>query len=77
MIQINVVFGNEAVQKILNNAPLNPSELAQFQKTYHFETRIEIEAFIKGINEAVGWQEVYVLEEILEQVSESATSKQI
>jgi hypothetical protein len=62
MITVTVVFGKESVQKVLNNLPLNANEMEQYQKSYTFETEKEAEAFAKGINEAVGWQEVYVYE---------------
>jgi hypothetical protein len=31
------------------------------RKEYHFETKIELDAFLKGLNEAVGWTEFYQL----------------
>jgi predicted metallopeptidase len=62
MTNVKVVFGKEATQKILNNVELSIVELEQFQKSYSFTTEAEAQAFIKGINEAVAWQEVYVSE---------------
>ncbi len=64
MITITVVFGQEAVRKICNNEQLNTSELELFQKQFSFETQNEADAFIKGLNAAVGWQEIYLFDQI-------------
>lgn len=64
MITVKVVFGKEQVQKALNNIPIERVEKEQYEKAYSFNTEGEIEAFIKGTNEAVGWQEVYISEEL-------------
>lgn len=64
MPTVNILFGKEATQKILNNQQLSQEEILESQKSFAFETEEEADAFKKGIEAAVGWQEVYVLEEI-------------
>lgn len=65
MIPITVIFGKEQVSKVIKNIPLLKEELELHKKTYTFESYCEAKAFIKGINEAVGWQEVYVIDELI------------
>lgn len=62
MPTVNILFGKEATQKILNNQQLSQEEILESQKSFAFETEEEADAFKKGIEAAVGWQEVYVLE---------------
>ena len=57
MHTINIIFGSEATKKTLAKQPLSHEEINLFQ------TKTEAQSFVKVINEAVGWQEVYVLED--------------
>ena len=63
MPAVNIIFGQEATQKFLNNQQLSQEEILEFKNTYEFKSVEEADAFKQGIEAAVGWQEVYVLEE--------------
>ncbi len=60
--KLKVIFGKEQVSKILNNEALSDEELNLNVKEYQFETEIEKQAFIRGLNEAVGWTEFCIPE---------------
>ncbi len=62
---VKIVFGKEQVNKIFNNEKLNNEELKINTKEFSFETDIEKIAFCKGIEEAIGWTEYVILEELL------------
>lgn len=62
MNKVTVIFGTEQVNKIHNGFLLTNEEKKLFQKEYNFNSVDEELAFIKGIEEAVGWNECYVLE---------------
>jgi len=66
MKSLTITYGKEQVSKRHNGQKLSADEKNQFVKTYYFETEKEIQAFVKGIEEAVGWQEVYFEEQIKE-----------
>lgn len=57
---LKVVFGKEQISKIYNNEPFSQEELDNNIKEYSFNSIEEKDAFIKGINEAVGWTECYI-----------------
>jgi hypothetical protein len=59
---VKVVFGKEQVIKVYNNQPLTDEEQILFVKEYEFETLQEKLAFIKGMNEAIGWIEFCIPE---------------
>ncbi|MGC4127976.1 MAG: hypothetical protein QM564_00130 [Bergeyella sp.] len=59
---LKVVFGKEQVNKTYNNEPLTIEELEINVKEYSFNTLEEKEAFIKGINETIGWNECCIPE---------------
>ncbi len=59
---LKIVFGKEQVLKVYNGEPLTTNELNINVKEYVFNELKEKEAFIKGINEAVGWTEYCFLE---------------
>jgi hypothetical protein len=65
MINIQIVFGSEAVCKMIHKQPLTEEEKNVHQKTYTFATMAEQVAFVKGIEEAVGWQQAYVVADAL------------
>jgi hypothetical protein len=57
---VTIIFGKEQVSKIFNSENLTNEELKLHKKVYSFDTFIEKEAFIKGIEESIGWSECYV-----------------
>lgn len=59
---LKVIFGKEQVAKILNNKVLSEEELNVNVQEYLFETEIEKQAFIKGLNQAVGWTYICIPE---------------
>ena len=59
---LKIVFGKEQVSKIYNNEPLTDDELKHNIKEYSFDSEAEKIAFIKGINEAIGWTECCIPE---------------
>ena len=61
---IKIIFGKEEVNKFLLEIPLSKEEKDINVKEYQFATQIELAAFINGINEAVGWTECYVIENV-------------
>ena len=52
---LKVIFGKEQVVKIYNNTPLSDEEIKLNVKEYQFNSAQEKQAFIKGLNEAIGW----------------------
>lgn len=62
---IKVIFGKEQVDKHIANIPLTGDELKINVKDFTFKTEIELAAFKKGINEAIGWIDCYLVEDIL------------
>lgn len=52
---LKVIFGKEQVVKIYNNIPFTTEEPGQNVKEYAFNSIEEKSAFIKGLNEAIGW----------------------
>ncbi|MBR9833272.1 hypothetical protein GYB57_14100 [bacterium] len=55
MKTLKVVYGAEQVQKLYANQKLSQTELRENVKTYQFESIKEKNAFIKGMEEALGW----------------------
>lgn len=60
---IKVIFGKEQVMKINKGSQLTKEELKINVKVYTFETIKEKKAFIKGIDETVGWTDYYIDEQ--------------
>ena len=54
-----IIFGKEEINKYLNDIPFSELEKEIHTKEYHFDSKEELDAFVKGINESVGWNEVY------------------
>lgn len=52
---LEVIFGKEQVLKIFNNKPLSGEEIKLYVREYEFNSEEEKQAFIKGLNEAIGW----------------------
>jgi hypothetical protein len=59
---IKIIFGKEQVNKFLSDVPFSKEEKSINEKEYHFETQLELDAFLKGVNETVGWLECYIVE---------------
>ncbi len=59
---IKIVFGKEQVSKFLSNIPLSKEEKNINEKEYSFENKRELNAFVKGINETIGWMDCYIIE---------------
>jgi hypothetical protein len=59
---LKVIFGKEQVAKIHNKEVLSEEELALNVKDYQFETEVEKQAFIKGLNESTGWSTICIPE---------------
>lgn len=60
---VYIVFGQEQVRKESEGNLLNPDELNSYCKEFSFSSEKEMDAFIKGAEIAVGWQEIYVIPE--------------
>jgi hypothetical protein len=60
---VKIVFGKEQVNKVISNIELTDVEKAVHEKEYKFETKAELDAFCKGIEEAIGWNEYYIVEQ--------------
>ncbi len=52
---LRVIYGKEQIVKTYNNETLTDEEVKLNVKEYQFNSEEEKQAFIKGLNEAVGW----------------------
>ena len=59
---LKVIFGKEQVVKIYNNKPLADEENKLNVKEYQFNSEEEKQAFIKGLNESIGWMDFCIPE---------------
>jgi hypothetical protein len=59
---LKVIFGKEQVTKRHNNKPFTDEEIKLNLKEYQFNSEDEKLAFIKGLNEAIGWIEFCIPE---------------
>ncbi|OYQ45365.1 hypothetical protein [Flavobacterium aurantiibacter] len=59
---LEVIFGKEQVLKFSNNEPFTKEETELNVKQYQFNSVEEKQAFIKGLNEALGWIDFYIPE---------------
>ena len=59
---IKIIYGKEQVNKFLSEVPFSEEEKNINEKEYHFETQSELDAFLKGVSETVGWLECYIVE---------------
>ncbi len=62
--KVNVIFGKEQVIKLFRNESLSDDELSLNVKNYTFKSLEEKRAFIKGLDEAVGWTEYCIYKTI-------------
>ncbi|MCU0417102.1 MAG: hypothetical protein MUE33_07940 [Cytophagaceae bacterium] len=59
---IKVIFGKEQVVKTYINKQLTNEEMQLNVKEYQFTSDEEKQAFIKGLNEAIGWMDFCIPE---------------
>lgn len=64
-LKLDIVFGKEQVLKTYKNEPLTIEEKCINLKSFEFKTDAEKIAFTKGLEEAVGWTDFLVLEELV------------
>lgn len=62
MPQVKVIFGSDQVRNFFNGMNKD-DELSGGLFEYSFETEAETNAFLLGIEQAMGWLDYYVLEE--------------
>jgi hypothetical protein len=55
MKRLKIVFGKEQVLKLYTNQELSEREISENVRYYDFSTEMEKIAFIKGIEESLGW----------------------
>jgi hypothetical protein len=63
---LKIIFGKEQVIKAYNGVALNKEELSTNVKEFSFDTVEEKEAFVKGVQEAMGWTAYCIPEDELE-----------
>ena len=56
---VSYILGKEQINKYLQDIELSDVEKSINVKTYSFNSKTELLAFEKGMQEAVGWTEVY------------------
>lgn len=61
---VTVLYGSDNYKKFWAEEPFEKSDLETKLKTYYFDTQIELDAFILGLNEASGWLETVILENV-------------
>lgn len=59
---LKIIFGKEQVLKAYNKESFTKEEEKLNIKEYKFESIEEKDAFIKGLNEAIGWTEFCIPE---------------
>ena len=59
---IIILFGSDQIRKFYNNEILTKEEVNSYTKTFSFETRKEVDAFILGIETANGWLDLIYFE---------------
>jgi hypothetical protein len=63
---VKIVFGKEQVDKCFRGEDLTIEELGINCKVFSFDIESEVNAFCKGIDEAVGWTEYYIDQSVLD-----------
>ena len=61
MEKVKLLFGQQEIKSYLETGFLTDELKLINSKIYEFNSDIEKIAFLKGINEAIGWQEVLEL----------------
>jgi len=59
---LKILFGKSEIQKYHSDIALTIAEKEINLKQYSFDYRLERDTFLKGINEAVGWTEYFLIE---------------
>jgi hypothetical protein len=59
---LKILLGKNEIQKYHSDIALTITEKEINLKQYSFDYRLERDAFLKGINEAVGWTEYFLTE---------------
>jgi hypothetical protein len=60
---VNIIFGKEQILKFQAHIPFSKDEKEIHEREYHFGTQMELDAFLKGVNETVGWLECHIVED--------------
>jgi hypothetical protein len=63
---VTVIFGKDQVDKFENNGPFTFEEFGLYVKQFSFGSKLELDAFILGLEAGEGWQELSVFENKLE-----------
>ena len=58
---VKVIFGKDQVEKFYNDDLFSKEEEQLYVKEFDFSTEAEKVTFCKGIEEAVGWIECYIV----------------
>jgi hypothetical protein len=75
---LEIVFGKEQILKIQNGENLSNEEQEINVKRFSFDTLEEKNAFIKGVNESIGWNECCIPEfEIINYTSLAKRTKNL
>ena len=61
---VMVLFGSDQVRKFHNKEIFHKSEIDDHTKFYSFETKIELDAFIFGLQEANGWLDLVYVKDV-------------
>lgn len=59
--KLQIIFGKNEVDKYFAGKPLSQFEKRINSKVYRFVSEEEKNAFVKGIQEAVGWTEYFIV----------------
>ena len=59
---VTILFGSDQIRKFHKKEIFSEEEINQYTKTFSFETRKEMDAFILGIEAANGWLDLIYFE---------------
>ena len=59
--ELQIIFGKEQVNKFHSNIALTKEENEINVKNYSFDSKAELLAFKKGIDECIGWQDYVII----------------
>ncbi len=60
--KVTVLFGREIVAKVYSNEELSQEEVSIYKKEFRFQTPQEKDAFIEGLNAAIGYSDFCIPE---------------
>jgi hypothetical protein len=66
---LTVIFGKQAVNDFYNGYEITDNLLDGAINEFHFETLIELQSFILGLDAAIGWTEYTIKTIVNEDVS--------